>query len=110
MFSTQPRTAMKTLLLTFVSLSAVTALPIWLAMGHAASPLTTAAAITTELSPDDHASLRKLYEALHAAPELSFHEEKTSERLAAEMRAAGFEVTEKVGGWGIVCVLKNGEG
>ncbi len=67
-------------------------------------------AITAELSPDDHASLRKLYEELHAAPELSFHEEHTSKRLAAEMRAAGFEVTEKVGGWGLVCVLKNGPG
>jgi amidohydrolase len=101
---------MKTLLLTLVSLSAVAALPLWLSVGHAAGPVTTATAISTELSPDDHASLRKLYEALHEAPELSFHEEKTSERLAAEMRAAGFEVTEKVGGWGIVCVLKNGEG
>jgi hippurate hydrolase len=81
-----------------------------LALGaiQAAPPAVPAPA--AELSPDDHASLRKLYEELHAAPELSFHEEHTSKRLAAEMRAAGFEVTEKVGGWGIVCVLKNGEG
>jgi hippurate hydrolase len=83
-----------------------------LALGaiQAAPPAVAAPAIAAELSPDDHASLRKLYEELHAAPELSFHEEHTSKRLAAEMRAAGFEVTEKVGGWGIVCVLKNGEG
>ena len=51
-----------------------------------------------------------LYRELHAAPELSYYEQKTSQRLAAEMRAAGFEVTEKVGGWGVVCVLRNGPG
>lgn len=82
---------------------------VWTGSAHARGP-TVAAALTAGLSPDDHASLRKLYEELHAAPELSFHEEHTSKRLAAEMRGAGFEVTEKVGGWGIVCVLKNGAG
>ena len=51
-----------------------------------------------------------LYQHLHANPELSFHEEKTSQRMAGEMRKLGFEVTEKVGGWGVVAVLKNGPG
>ena len=55
-------------------------------------------------------NLLSLYRELHAAPELSFQEETTSARLAAEMRAAGFEVTEKVGGWGVVAVLRNGPG
>lgn len=55
-------------------------------------------------------SLLALYRELHAAPELSFQEEKTSARLAAEMRATAFEVTEKVGGWGVVAVLRNGPG
>lgn len=55
-------------------------------------------------------SLLSLYRDLHAAPELSFQEEKTSQRMAKEMRAAGFEVTEKVGRWGVVAVLKNGPG
>lgn len=55
-------------------------------------------------------SLLGLYRELHAAPELSFQEEKTSRRMAAEMRAAGFEVTERVGKWGVVAVLKNGPG
>ncbi len=57
-----------------------------------------------------HPSLIQLYEHLHAHPELSFHEEKTSARMAQEIRAAGFEVTEKVGGFGVVAVLKNGPG
>ena len=55
-------------------------------------------------------SLIQLYEHLHANPELSFQEEKTSTRMAQEIRALGFEVTEKVGGYGVVAVLKNGPG
>ncbi|MBN8417913.1 MAG: amidohydrolase [Verrucomicrobia bacterium] len=55
-------------------------------------------------------SLIQLYEQLHAHPELSFHEEKTSACMAEEIRKAGFEVTEKVGGFGVVAVLKNGPG
>lgn len=58
----------------------------------------------------EHSSLIQLYEHLHAHPELSFHEEKTSARMAEEIRALGFEVTEKVGGFGVVGVLKNGPG
>lgn len=55
-------------------------------------------------------SLVSLYEELHADPELSLHEVETSARIAAELRAAGLEVTEKIGGHGVVGVLKNGEG
>lgn len=55
-------------------------------------------------------SLIQLYEHLHAHPELSLHEEKTSSRMAEEIRKVGFEVTEKVGGFGVVAVLKNGPG
>jgi amidohydrolase len=58
----------------------------------------------------EHSSLIQLYEHLHAHPELSFHEEKTSARMAEEIRALGFEVTEKVGGFGVVGFLKNGPG
>jgi hippurate hydrolase len=58
----------------------------------------------------DYPSLESLYRDLHAHPELSLQEEKTGARLAAELRAAGFEVTEKFGGTGVVGVLKNGPG
>ena len=58
----------------------------------------------------EYDSLFQLYRHLHANPELSFHEEKTAERLQQELRAAGFEVTGKFGGYGLVGVLKNGEG
>src|SRR5262245_38388750 len=54
--------------------------------------------------------LLALYQHIHANPELSLMEVNTAKRLADEMRKAGYEVTEKVGGNGIVAVLKNGDG
>ena len=64
------------------------------------------------------AQLVNTYKALHAAPELSHHEEKTAAFLAAQLRALGFRVTERVGkyaqpewtSYGVVAVLKNGAG
>ena len=55
-------------------------------------------------------SLVDLYKHLHTYPELSLKEEATAGKIADELRAAGLEVTEKVGGHGIVGVLKNGDG
>jgi hippurate hydrolase len=55
-------------------------------------------------------SLEALYRDLHAHPELSLQEEKTSARVASELRSAGLEVTEKFGGTGVVGVLRNGPG
>ncbi|WP_426169046.1 amidohydrolase [Sandarakinorhabdus sp. DWP1-3-1] len=51
-----------------------------------------------------------LYKDLHTHPELAFQETRSAAILAAEARAAGFTVTEKVGGTGIVAVLANGPG
>lgn len=51
-----------------------------------------------------------LYRDLHAAPELSYEEAKTAERVARELRDAGLQVTTGVGGHGVVGVLKNGPG
>jgi hippurate hydrolase len=57
------------------------------------------------------------YKGLHAAPELSHHEVKTSALLAGELRKAGYTVTEHVGrypdgsqAYGVVAILKNGAG
>jgi amidohydrolase len=63
-------------------------------------------------------SLLSIYKDIHAHPELSWHEEKTSAFLAKELRAAGCEVTEHLGkydkpgltGYGVIGVLKNGPG
>ena len=51
-----------------------------------------------------------LYKDLHQHPELSHQEFRTAGVVAAQLRAAGFQVTEKIGGTGVVGVLKNGEG
>lgn len=59
---------------------------------------------------DQFQHLESLYKHLHENPELSLQEEKTSARLVEELKAAGFQVTEKVGGYGVVGVLKNGPG
>jgi hippurate hydrolase len=58
----------------------------------------------------EYDSLEALYKSIHTHPELSLQEERTSARLAKELKAAGFDVTEKVGGYGVVGVLRNGPG
>jgi metal-dependent amidase/aminoacylase/carboxypeptidase family protein len=75
-------------------------------------------------------SILDLYLQLHQAPELSFKEAKTSSILASELESLGFEVTTGVGqdwvvdkatrdigevkpgvgGYGVVGVLRNGNG
>ena len=55
-------------------------------------------------------SLVELYRHFHTHPELSFQEEQTGERLALELAAAGAEVTKRVGGFGVVGLIRNGEG
>lgn len=55
-------------------------------------------------------SLSTLYIDLHKTPELSLFEEKTSAKMADQLRKLGYEVMEKVGGFGVVGLLKNGQG
>ena len=63
-------------------------------------------------------SLLATYKQLHAAPELSHHEEKTAAFLAGQLRSLGFTVTERVGkydnpqwtSYGVVAIMKNGAG
>src|ERR1022692_2811816 len=54
--------------------------------------------------------VQKLYIDLHENPELSLHEVNTASKLAARVRELGYEVTEHVGGTGVVAVLRNGAG
>src|SRR5215213_1910197 len=63
-----------------------------------------------EFVEKQYPSLESYYTALHRAPELSLMEVKTSQRLAEELRSAGYEVATNVGGHGVVAVLKNGPG
>ena len=54
--------------------------------------------------------LGPLFVDFHKNPELSFQENRTAARMAAELQAAGVEVTVGVGGTGVVGMLKNGDG
>src|SRR5262249_24947643 len=51
-----------------------------------------------------------LYLDLHQHPELSSHETRTAAELATRLKALGYEVTEHIGGTGVVGILKNGPG
>jgi amidohydrolase len=51
-----------------------------------------------------------LYVDLHRNPELAFQEIQTSAKLAARVKALGFDVTTGVGKTGVVAVLRNGAG
>ena len=54
--------------------------------------------------------LDALYKDIHQNPELGFQETATAAKLAKEMRALGFEVTEGVGKTGLVAIYRNGRG
>ena len=62
------------------------------------------------IASDYDDNLDTLFLHFHQNPELSHFEFETSKRLAAEISALGYEVTEGVGGTGIVAVMKNGPG
>ena len=56
--------------------------------------------------PQAHA----LYLDLHENPELSSHETQTAAKLASRLRSLGYDITEHVGGTGVVAMLRNGSG
>lgn len=76
--------------------------------------LATGAMAQTDLresvAADYQQNLHELFVYFHAHPELSHREFNTSKRLANEIRAFGYAVTEGVGGTGVVAVLENGPG
>ena len=61
-------------------------------------------------SADLLAKLESIYKDLHANPELSMQEARTARIAADWLRQHGYEVTEKLGGTGVVGLLRNGEG
>ena len=58
----------------------------------------------------DMDAMMALYRDLHANPELSLKEVNTAAKLAKRLKALKYDVTEKVGGTGVVAVMKNGTG
>ena len=67
-------------------------------------------ALRNDIAADYRERLAALFDHFHRNPELSGQEVETSKRLATEIRALGYEVTEGVGGHGVVAVLRNGDG
>jgi len=86
------------------------------------SALALAAAVSAAPAMAEDADLVQIIEAeydnylapifvdFHQNPELSFIENRTAARMAAELQAAGVEVTTGVGGTGVVGILRNGDG
>src|SRR5271165_2629635 len=70
---------------------------------------TVAPIIVAEVNAD-YPRLDALYKDIHAHPELGFQQTRTAAKLAAEMRALGFTVTEGVGKTGVVAIYHNGPG
>ncbi len=64
----------------------------------------------TKLINDDLPYLVDFYKTRHQNPEISLQEKETAKALANELKSIGFEVTENFGGYGIVGILKNGDG
>ncbi|HBF84345.1 MAG TPA: amidohydrolase [Streptomyces sp.] len=58
----------------------------------------------------DRPALEDLYKDLHRHPELGLREHRTAKKAADALRACGYDVTEGIGGTGVIGVLRNGDG
>jgi amidohydrolase len=54
--------------------------------------------------------LEAYYKDLHRHPELGLREHRTAKKAADALRDLGYEVTDGIGGTGVIGVLANGEG
>ena len=86
--------------------------PSWTALAQNAPQETGEAApgVLPGPSDDQLAKLEGIYKDIHANPELSMQERRTAGIAARWLRDQDFEVTEGVGGTGVVGLLRNGEG
>ena len=66
--------------------------------------------LKSDISAYYESHLSELFLWFHKNPELGFLEQETAARLAAELRALDIEVTEGVGGTGLVGIIENGSG
>jgi amidohydrolase len=87
-------------------IAAISILLLSLLGGHASAQNTPLDKQVSSVLPD----AQTLYLDLHQHPELSSHETRTAAELANHLRTLGYEVTEHVGGTGVVAILKNGAG
>ena len=66
--------------------------------------------LKADIAADYDKNLKSLFTHFHKNPELSFRENETAKRLAAEIEGLGYDVTTGVGQTGVVAVLENGDG
>jgi hippurate hydrolase len=59
---------------------------------------------------DIRGGLEDLYKDLHRHPELGLREHRTARKASDALRDLGYEVTDGIGGTGVIGVLANGEG
>jgi len=59
---------------------------------------------------DVRTGVEQLYRDLHAHPELGLQERRTAGQVVDALRASGYQVTDGIGGTGVVGVLANGPG
>ena len=69
-----------------------------------------ASELSDDVKKDYDEYLWPLFDHFHRNPELSLIEHDTAARMAEELRSAGFDVTEDVGGTGVIAMMKNGDG
>ncbi|PQA88066.1 amidohydrolase [Hyphococcus luteus] len=74
------------------------------------APAAAQSSLKEDIAADYDANLEELFLWFHQNPELSHREFKTAARLAEEIRMLGYDVTEGVGGTGVVAVMENGDG
>ncbi|WP_247745471.1 amidohydrolase [Streptomyces oryzae] len=77
---------------------------------NAKDPMTVAADAVLAGLAGIRDSLESLYKDLHQHPELGFQERRTAGHVAQALNEWDYEVTEEVGGTGVVGVLHNGDG
>jgi amidohydrolase len=99
--------------LSFATLITLAALPlsgpVW---GQGTRPQSQPSSQAALPGPSDDllAKLEGVYKDIHANPELSMQERRTAGIAANWLREQGYEVTEGLGGVGVVGLLRNGEG
>jgi len=84
--------------------------PLAAALAALAAPAVAAPDFAPAVAQDYRGHLEALFLDFHRNPELSYRETRTAAIIARELRAAGAEVTEGVGGTGVVGIMRNGEG
>lgn len=85
--------------------------PFAAALALAAAPAAAEPDYAAAVRADWQKDLAATWDDFHRNPELSFREVRTAGKMAAMLRKVpGVQVTEKVGGTGVVGVLRNGDG